>query len=121
MEALAEQQQRLLNIATFVATDIRRHMTDLFGAEVGSAIGDAFGMLAKPDATNRTGVSDLTHVHAEMLRYVMADHLLEILNEREIRGEELRLLLEGGPGAAIIGRYMMDQVLQGHPLMKGVR
>jgi hypothetical protein len=117
VEAIAGQQQRLLNIAAFVASDVRRYMTEMFGAEIGSFVGDAFGVLAQPDAANRTGVTDLTHVHAEMLRDVMADHLLEILNERPIEDDELRLLLEGGPGAAIIGRYMMEEVQKAHPLL----
>lgn len=114
VEALDGQQQRLLNLASFVANDARQLLSEQFG-KAGEAIGDVFGLVAQPDGASRTGVSELTHAHTEMLRYVMADHILGILNEREIDADELRLLLEGGPGHAVVLRYMTDQV-QGMPL-----
>lgn len=107
---LRGQTQRLLNVASFVAREMRQHLTEKFGADAGRWVGDAFGLLVQPEAASRTGVTEVTRVHAEMLPYVMADHLLEILNERPIESDELRFLLEGKPGAAIIGRYMMEQV-----------
>jgi len=118
VEALAGQKQRLLNLASFVASGVRDHLTETFGESAGSSIGDAFGLLAAPDGSSRTGVTDLTHVHAEMLCYVMADHLLDILNERPIESDELRFLLEGGRGAAVVGRHMMEQVQQAHPALR---
>ena len=118
VEALASQRQRLLNLAARVARDIRRHITTAVGEDAGASIGDAFDLLAAPDGASKTGVTDLTHVHADMLSYVMADHILEVLNERPIENAELRRLLEGRRGAAIVGRFMLEQVQQGHPLLR---
>ena len=119
VDALAGQQQRLLNLVSFFATSVRRHLVQTYGEDAGSPMGDAFGVLAAPDGSSRTGVTELTYVHADMLRYVMADHLLAVLNERAIEMDELRLLLEGVRGAEIVGRFMVEQVNRAYSAIDG--
>lgn len=118
VEALASQRQRLLNLASLVARRIRRHVTTTVGDAEGASVGDAFDLLVAPDGSSRTGVTDLTQVHAEMLCNVMADHIVDVLRERQIESDELRLLLEGSRGTAIVGRFMLEQLQEGgHPLL----
>lgn len=115
VEILCGQRQRLLNIASFFARDIRPRLIAEIGDEAGTSIADALALLVQPEPANRTGVTEVTRVHAEMLAYVMADRLFEILNERPIEADELRFLLEGRPGAAVIGNYMLEQVFGALP------
>jgi hypothetical protein len=108
VEALEGQQQRLLNLASWVTRQARSHFVADFGPQ-GAAVGDAFGVVAKADGGGRTGVTDLTHAVSEQLRYVMADHLIEILNERPIEADELRCLLEGKDGAVVVAEYLVGE------------
>jgi len=103
-----------LNLAVFIAQDFKRHLTEQFGSEAGAVV-DALAPLVQPDGQSRTGVTNLTATNAEMLVYVMADHLLPIIDVRAVEADELRLLLEGLPGAAVVGRHMLAFLHQVHP------
>jgi hypothetical protein len=114
VDALRGQEQRLLNLAAFIVSDFKRHLTEQFGDEA-AAVVNVLAPLVQADGKSRTGVSDLTAVHADMLRYVMADHLLPLLEDHAIDGDELRSLIEGWLGAAAVGTYMMQHLQRAHP------
>src|SRR4030095_3645718 len=57
VDALAGQEQRLLNLATFVASDLREPLSQ-FG-DGGTSIADAFADLVKADGASRTGLTEV--------------------------------------------------------------
>lgn len=108
--ALTSQRQRLLNIAVFVARDLPRRASETVDAETGEALRTALGALVEASASSPTGVTQAAAAYADRLVPLMADHLLEILQERPIEPDELRYLLEGKRGAAVIARDMLEYV-----------
>ncbi len=116
VEALQSQKQRILNLAVRVGRDMREHLGKI--GPGGESIGDAMLLLVQPDGASRTGVTELAEVNIGMMIFALADHLYALLPQKEITLRELRLLLEGGRGAAIIGRYLYEQIRSAHPLLR---
>ncbi|MEO7037370.1 MAG: hypothetical protein ABI548_25670 [Polyangiaceae bacterium] len=119
VQALGDQRQRLLNLAGSFARKLQRHLTQTIGAE-GQAIGGAFRLFTQGDRSSKTGVTDLTYAVAEMLRFVMADHILRMLTTRPIESVELQGLLEGSAGELIVGEYMLAEMKKGHPWFSSI-
>jgi hypothetical protein len=117
VDALDGQQQRLLNLAAYVAAALRKHLVATFGDEA-AQLADGFALFAQSDRSSRTGVTDVTATTCNMLRFVLADHLLTVLDEREIGSAELRSLLEGKVGAGVVGAHIFEVLKKTDPRMR---
>lgn len=109
VEALDGQQQRLLNLVSLVVRRLRADLLQEFG-EAAGGVADAFDLFARPDPSSMAGVTELTRTHTELLREVMADHLLELLEKRAIEADDLKGFLEGNRGAAIVFQHVYEHV-----------
>lgn len=114
VNALDGQRQRLLNQAVSAVNKARRAIAHIFG-ENGRELVDAFLHFAEADAAGRAGVTDSTVARIDMLRGVMADHLLAIVNERLVDGAGLRGLLEGDAGISVIWPCIVEDVRARYP------
>lgn len=114
---LEGQRQRLLNLAAYVRVALRQHLAKELGEEA-AQVADALGVLVQGDGKSKTGVTDVTKVHADMLCYVMADALVGRLQDHPLTETEVRSMLEGHVGAAVVGRYMVGELHKTHPFFR---
>jgi len=108
---LEGQRQRLLDLANTFITRLAAHLKKTLGDE-GEAVGELLQLLVSGDTTTQTGVSELSFVNAEMLRNVMADAILPIVNSGPVDKSTLRNLLEGQPGIVVVGSYLTEAVVK---------
>lgn len=116
VSALDGQDQRLLNLAAYVARGVKQAMAP--HGPVGSQISELFRLTAQSDSASGPGVTSLTVAVVGMLRFLFADHLFEILQHRDVTADELRNLLEGGLGASIVGEYLWREIEKAHPVFR---
>jgi hypothetical protein len=109
-KVIKTQGQRLLNIAVFVAHDLRKAITADFGQADGNALGDALDRLVQPDSQRRSGVTLLTELNVKRLCDAVTDRIIATISSEPITESGLRDLLEGGPGASVVARVMFSAV-----------
>jgi hypothetical protein len=110
VELLGNQRQRLLNLLTSVADGLATELSSV-AEDLGPAVADVVRKLVKEDVEDDSGLTQEARVALELVRYRVADELTNRLDDRELDGQELRLLLEGGPGAALAGGVIAEPLL----------
>lgn len=105
-ELLEPHLGRVLFLARHVAEELRRHT---HGELV--MLADAMDLLLAPDRESADGLSAVARASLHLALASLVDTVVSELDAGPMTDQQLRLLLAGGPGAAVVGGILLQQVI----------
>ncbi len=110
---LAGQDQLLLNLMTFVADEFASaHAAQAAENPLIPVIEAALRAMTAADSQSGTGLTTESRAGVALVREVLAFHISQELRVRDLGLDELRQLLKGGVGAALVAQAMLAPVFE---------
>jgi hypothetical protein len=106
-EALGDHGGRMLHLALSLLERIQRDFQHLAGADM---IVEALSHFLQSDPEQPSGVTAPTRAALALMHHALTNAVVGELSVGPISSERLRLLLEGGPGASVVGRTLLEPI-----------
>jgi hypothetical protein len=97
----------MLHLALSLLERIQRDFQHLAGADM---IVEALSHFLQSDPEQPSGVTAPTRAALALMHHALTNAVVGELSVGPISSERLRLLLEGGPGASVVGRTLLEPI-----------